>query len=177
MHMLILSMKREADNELLWQEYADHISGRTSKELMDSVETVSLLDMTPEFPDSPPSHMLLATWESLGTFCRLCAGESLSEHDTLIWSAGRLFSPKPGTGSPVTGLARWMSLVWGSCSMLMLYFAVCSSFPLAGFRVPVLLVGKMTYPGPFPAPSELLPSPFPRGTSPSSCLKSSPSQM
>lgn len=86
--------------------------GLTSNELMDSVETVSLLDITPEFPDSPPSpHTLLATWESLGMFCRLCAGESLSEHDTLIWSAGRLFSPKPGTGSPLMGFARWMSLV------------------------------------------------------------------
>lgn len=85
--------------------------GLTSNELIDSVEMVSLLDITPEFPESPPSHMLLATWESLGMFCRLCAGESLSEHDTLIWSAGRVFSPKPGTGSALTGLARWMSLV------------------------------------------------------------------
>lgn len=41
----------------------------TSKELMERVETVSLLDTTPEFPESPVSHRLLGICDSLEMFC------------------------------------------------------------------------------------------------------------
>lgn len=62
----------------------DHRNSLTSSELIDSVDTVSLLDITAEFPESPPSPALLTTWESLALLGRLCAGESLSGQDTLI---------------------------------------------------------------------------------------------
>lgn len=127
-----------------WAENNTVIRMLTSKELMERVETVSLLDTTPEFPESPVSHRLLGICDSLGIFCgaSCCCccimGEPCtSVHVMVTGSRGGLLTTKPGS----VAMLRWMSRVCGIWSILMLY--LLSSLGGLARKVDVL-VGRMT---------------------------------
>lgn len=65
-----MSMLMMVDHALAYEKSANPIDGLTSRELMDSVDTVSLFVITVELAASPASHMPLAPLGSLGRFCR-----------------------------------------------------------------------------------------------------------